>query len=205
MAELATNPPTLDGDYPLTQAQIDSFRANGFAYLPNVCSRRRSRTIAGDRTRDVRAQRREASAGRTRCVQEARAADHADPLPRSGGDGVRDGAPLRQDRRRTARCEWRADLSRPVAVQRAGRWRGENITPWHQDLYYWPFNEGTVCGMWMPLQDITAQMGNMRFVKGSHKHGYLGEHHISDESQAAYDNGLRTTRRDRRRGADARG
>jgi ectoine hydroxylase-related dioxygenase (phytanoyl-CoA dioxygenase family) len=27
----------------------------------------------------------------------------------------------------------------------------------------------------------------MRFVKGSHLHGYLGEHHISDESQAAYD------------------
>ena len=61
-----------------------------------------------------------------------------------------------------------------------------NITPWHQDLYYWPFNEGTVCGMWMPLHDITAERGNMRFVKGSHKNGYLGEHHISDESEAAY-------------------
>jgi ectoine hydroxylase-related dioxygenase (phytanoyl-CoA dioxygenase family) len=39
----------------------------------------------------------------------------------------------------------------------------------------------------MPLIDITAEMGNMRFVKGSHKYGYLGDHHISDESQAAYD------------------
>jgi ectoine hydroxylase-related dioxygenase (phytanoyl-CoA dioxygenase family) len=63
----------------------------------------------------------------------------------------------------------------------------ENITPWHQDLYYWPFNEGTVCGLWMPLIDVTQGMGPMRFVKGSHLHGYLGEHHISDESQAAYD------------------
>ena len=38
MAELATTPPTLDGDYPLTQDQIDSFRENGFVYLPNLCS-----------------------------------------------------------------------------------------------------------------------------------------------------------------------
>jgi ectoine hydroxylase-related dioxygenase (phytanoyl-CoA dioxygenase family) len=41
--------------------------------------------------------------------------------------------------------------------------------------------------MWMPLVDVTADMGNLRFVKGSHRHGYLGDHHISDESQRVYD------------------
>jgi hypothetical protein len=38
MAEPASTMPSLDGDYPLTQAQIDAFRDNGFVYLPNVCS-----------------------------------------------------------------------------------------------------------------------------------------------------------------------
>ena len=38
MAELATTPPALDDDYPLTQQQIDSFRENSFVYLPSVCS-----------------------------------------------------------------------------------------------------------------------------------------------------------------------
>ena len=31
-------PPTLDGDFPLTRDQIDSFRDHGFVYLPSVCS-----------------------------------------------------------------------------------------------------------------------------------------------------------------------
>ena len=38
MAEPATTLPTLEGDYALTQDQIDSFRDNGFVYLPSVCS-----------------------------------------------------------------------------------------------------------------------------------------------------------------------
>jgi hypothetical protein len=37
MAGLATTLPTLDGDYALRQDQIDSFRDNGFVYLPSVC------------------------------------------------------------------------------------------------------------------------------------------------------------------------
>ena len=38
MAETATRIPSLDDDYPLTQAQIDFFRENGFVYLPRLCS-----------------------------------------------------------------------------------------------------------------------------------------------------------------------
>jgi len=38
MPETASTMPPLDSDYRLTRAQIDSFRDNGFVYLPNVCS-----------------------------------------------------------------------------------------------------------------------------------------------------------------------
>lgn len=40
--------------------------------------------------------------------------------------------------------------------------------------------------MWMPLVDITHDMGGLNFASGSHQSGYLGEG-ISDDSQAFYE------------------
>ena len=61
---------------------------------------------------------------------------------------------------------------------------GGGFTPWHQDQYYWPLDTDNTITMWMPLVDITANMGVMRFASGSHRAGYLGELPISDESEA---------------------
>ena len=187
MTEPASTMPPLDSDYPLTQAQIDSFRDNGFVYLPNVCSAEEVAYYRG-------------------AIESATYAHNDEKRPLAERDAFRKLA------LQTMQIRYHDPAVMAfVTARRFGKIAAEllgvsgvriyhdqslfkepgggvsNITPWHQDLYYWPFNEGTVCGMWMPLQDITAQMGNMRFVKGSHKHGYLGEHHISDESQAAYD------------------
>jgi ectoine hydroxylase-related dioxygenase (phytanoyl-CoA dioxygenase family) len=185
MAESAVNLPGLDDEYPLTQQQIDDFRTNGFVYLPGVCS-----------TDEV--------------------AFYREAIVRATYANNREHRPLaeRDTFRRLALQTMQIRFHDPavmafVTARRFGRIAaqllevsgvriyhdqslfkepgGINITPWHQDLYYWPFNEGTVCGMWMPLVDVTREMGNMRFVKGSHLHGYLGDHHISDESQAAYE------------------
>ncbi len=187
MAEPAPTPPALDGDYPLTQAQIDAFRDNGFVYLPNVCS---SDEIAYYREVIARAtyanntERRplaERDAFRKLALQTMQIRYH-DPAVMAFVTARRFGkiaAELLGAR------GVRIYHDQSLFKEPGGNVR--NITPWHQDLYYWPFNEGTVCGMWMPLVDVTADMGNMRFVEGSHRHGYLGEHHISDESQAAYD------------------
>ena len=41
--------------------------------------------------------------------------------------------------------------------------------------------------MWMPLVDVSAEVGTMTFAAGSHKLGYLGKFGISDESHAAFD------------------
>jgi ectoine hydroxylase-related dioxygenase (phytanoyl-CoA dioxygenase family) len=63
---------------------------------------------------------------------------------------------------------------------------GGGHTPWHQDAIYWPL-EGTRCvTMWMPLVDITLEMGIMTFVDGSNT-GALGEEAISDGSEAHFD------------------
>lgn len=187
MAEAAVQMPPLDSDYPLTQQQIDSFRENGFVYLPRVCS---SEEVAYYRQAIVRAtyanntERRplaERDAFRKLALQTMQIRYH-DPVVMAFVTARRFG--------KIAAALLDANGVRIYHDQSLFKEPGagvSNITPWHQDLYYWPFNEGTVCGMWMPLVDVTADMGNMRFVAGSHKHGYLGEHHISDESQAAYD------------------
>ena len=68
---------------------------------------------------------------------------------------------------------------------------GGGRTPWHQDQYYWPLDTDNTVTMWMPLVDVTEEMGgSMTFVSGSHRLGYLGEYEISDESDAAFDDML---------------
>jgi ectoine hydroxylase-related dioxygenase (phytanoyl-CoA dioxygenase family) len=63
---------------------------------------------------------------------------------------------------------------------------GGGHTPWHQDAIYWPI-DGTRCvTMWMPLVDVTPDMGVMTFVDGSNA-GELGEEAISDDSEAHFD------------------
>lgn len=60
-------------------------------------------------------------------------------------------------------------------------------TPWHQDQYYWPLDTTDTITMWMPLAEVTEEVGSMVFVTGSHLLGDLGAGHISDRSQAAID------------------
>ena len=187
MAEAAARMPSLDGDYPLTDAQIEAFRENGFVYLPQVCTSEEVTfyrqaiarvTYANNTEQRPLAER---DTFRKLALQTMQIRYH-DPAVMAFATARRFG--------RIAAELLGAEGARIYHDQSLFKEPGRgvvNITPWHQDLYYWPFNEGSVCGMWMPLVDITPERGNMRFVKGSHKHGYLGEHHISDESQTAYE------------------
>lgn len=60
---------------------------------------------------------------------------------------------------------------------------GGGFTPWHQDQYYWPLDTHNTVTMWMPLIDITEDMGMLTFASGSHKEGFAGNFAISDESE----------------------
>src|SRR5512140_3690692 len=51
---------------------------------------------------------------------------------------------------------------------------GGGITPWHQDHYYWPMDTDNTITMWMPLMDITPEMGTLVFASGSQVNGHLG-------------------------------
>jgi hypothetical protein len=63
---------------------------------------------------------------------------------------------------------------------------GGGRTPWHQDQYYWPLDTEKTITMWMPLVDVSAEIGSMTFASGSQRHGYLGSYAISDESDAEF-------------------
>ncbi|WP_395340690.1 phytanoyl-CoA dioxygenase family protein [Ningiella sp. W23] len=58
------------------------------------------------------------------------------------------------------------------------------FTPWHQDQHYWPLETDNCITMWMPLMDITRDMGTLNFASGTSKVGYLGDMPISDDSEA---------------------
>jgi ectoine hydroxylase-related dioxygenase (phytanoyl-CoA dioxygenase family) len=45
---------------------------------------------------------------------------------------------------------------------------GAGRTPWHQDRYYWPLDTNLTVTMWLPLVDVTEDMGPMFFASGSH-------------------------------------
>ncbi len=62
---------------------------------------------------------------------------------------------------------------------------GGGFTPWHQDQFYWPLETRHTITMWMPLVDVTSDMGAMEFASGSHALGSVGELAIGDESERA--------------------
>lgn len=44
---------------------------------------------------------------------------------------------------------------------------------WHQDEYYIPTRDRSLCGVWIALDDATIENGCLWVLKGSHKKGYL--------------------------------
>lgn len=68
---------------------------------------------------------------------------------------------------------------------------GGGPTPWHQDQYYWPLDTDATVTMWMPLVDITADMGMLNFASGSQRDGLVANAAISDDSDAIFEQYVR--------------
>lgn len=85
---------------------------------------------------------------------------------------------------------------------------GGGFTPWHQDQYYWPLDTSNTVTMWMPLVDITEEMGMLTFASGTHKNQMVDNIAISDESEKALDeyikqHGYKVTRPQSMKAGDA--
>lgn len=57
------------------------------------------------------------------------------------------------------------------------------LTPWHQDQFYWPLDTRHTITLWMPLHDLTPDMGIMHFARGSHVGGALSDLPIGRASE----------------------
>jgi hypothetical protein len=58
---------------------------------------------------------------------------------------------------------------------------GGQAVSWHQDRAYWePELDYCALGVWLPLHDVTVEMGAMQFVPGSHRRGPLPHRHLDD-------------------------
>jgi ectoine hydroxylase-related dioxygenase (phytanoyl-CoA dioxygenase family) len=63
---------------------------------------------------------------------------------------------------------------------------GGGHTPWHQDQVYWPLDTDRTVTMWMPLVDVSDDIGGMTFADESWRDGNLGDLTIGDESHAHF-------------------
>lgn len=63
---------------------------------------------------------------------------------------------------------------------------GGGYTPWHQDQFYWNLDTPKTITMWMPLVDVSLEMGLMKFARKSHQKGLSEAVTISDKSDEIY-------------------
>src|SRR3954468_2418356 len=48
-----------------------------------------------------------------------------------------------------------------------------NGAAWHQDEFYIPTRDRSLCGAWIAIDDATRENGCLRVLPGSHRHGYM--------------------------------
>src|SRR5579859_2546750 len=184
MTSLIDSLPDLSSEYPISNEQIAQYRRDGHIFLPGVCT---PEEVAAHRT----------------VFQDVVRKYHPDPPPIEERDVfhqaflsvtntfVRD--PETRPflfARRFAKIA--ADLTGVDAVriyhnQTFFKEPGGGPTPWHQDHYYWPLETDLMCTIWIPLVDITQEMGALRFATGSHNLPFLDEIGISDDAMAHFD------------------
>ena len=64
---------------------------------------------------------------------------------------------------------------------------GGGYTPWHQDQYYFPLDTPHTVTMWMPIVDISEDMGSLDFVSASHREGYMAKVETGDAGNDYYE------------------
>ena len=172
--------PNLDSEYIICKEKIEFFWQNGFVVLKNVLSK--------EEIEIYRKEIKDTTYKRSKNNE------------KSFGGAFTQALNLRFDSKEVQKfCLSKrlgniaADLTKVNAMrifheQALFKGPGDTKTYWHQDQYFWPLDTKLHIGMWMPLIDLTKDMGLMRFVIGSHKKGNLDGISITNESEKYYEN-----------------
>jgi ectoine hydroxylase-related dioxygenase (phytanoyl-CoA dioxygenase family) len=177
--------PELSSNYPLTREQIVAYQEDGHILLRGVCSSEEiaayrpvlTGTVARHNTQTLKMEDRSTY---------AKAFIQIGNLWRLDPDAARF-VLARRFAKIAAELMGVASL-RLYHDQALYKEAGGGHTPWHQDECYWPLDTDKTVTMWMPLVDVSVEMGALTFATGSHKGGILDDALvISDESQEKYD------------------
>ena len=163
--------PSLASDYSINDDAIAAYRRAGHVYLPEVVTREE---LAAYRPAIVEAT--------SRYNQETRALEERDTYGRAflqvmnlwTKDEVVRRFVLARRFGKIAADLMGVDGVRLYHDQALFKESGGGYTPMHQDQYYWPLDTDHTITMWMPLVDLPAEVGGMRFASGSQDAGYLG-------------------------------
>ena len=175
----------LTEDYALTQDQILSYRRDGHIYLPHLASRE-----------EIAFYRKEILEAVQKLNTEKRAMKDRDTYGKAFlqifnlwlTSEVLKKFVLAKRFGKVAAQLMGVDRVRIYHDQALFKEAGGGHTPWHQDQFYWPLDTNNTITLWMPLIDLTKEMGIMHFASGSHKKGYIVSKEISDESEEFFKN-----------------
>ena len=180
--------PDLASEYPLTDEQVDRFWEQGFIVLKDVLSPDEINAY-GDSIREValthfRARGWTTSFGNA-FLQQLNL--------RYCSDAVMRFVSCKRFGRIASRL-LRTPKVRIYHEQALFKQPGGIDSHWHQDQFYFPFDDSATMGLWMPLVDCSLEMGPLRFVRGSHKYGNLEGRSISNESARFFENFIENER-----------
>ena len=180
--------PDLASEYPLTDEQVDQFWEQGFIVLKDVLSPDEINAY-GDAIREValthfRARGWTTSFGNA-FLQQLNL--------RYCSDAVMRFVSCKRFGRIASRL-LRTPKVRIYHEQALFKQPGGIDSHWHQDQFYFPFDDSVTMGLWMPLVDCSLEMGPLRFVRGSHKYGNLEGRSISNESARFFENFIENER-----------
>ncbi|MDE0529411.1 MAG: phytanoyl-CoA dioxygenase family protein [Truepera sp.] len=188
MAENAFGLPDLSTPYTLSPEQIEGFRRDGHIHLPTVCS-----------PEEVAVYRKVITETAYAAFPDKGSLEERDSVGKAflqtlnlrfKSDGVRAFVLAKRLAKIVADLTG-VDGVRIYHEQALFKEPGGSITHWHQDQYYWPLATDKAVGLWMPLVDVSLDMGPIRYASGSHHEGFLGQYAISDTSQDIFDRVIR--------------
>lgn len=174
------NLPQLDSDYKITPEQIESYQRDGHILLRGVCSKAEIETYRVHINAAVEAHAKKQKALSERDTYGKAFLQLANIW--TSDDVVKQFVFAARFARITAQLTMSSAM-RLYHDQALYKEAGGGLTPLHQDQFYWPLGTSQSITMWMPLVDVTQEMGIMDFADGSHKAGYLGDVPISDRSE----------------------
>lgn len=197
--------PLLDSTKPISQSQVETFRQKGHLMTPNLLS-----------SHELQACRAVIKEATYRHNTEFRQMEERDTYGKAFLQVMNLWAKNDQVKRFTLAKRFGKMAAELLGVENVRIYHDQALykepgggkTPWHQDQYYWPLDTDKTITMWMPLVDITEDLGMLTFASKSHQNGFAGNIPISDASEDFFEriileNGYKISRLKEMKAGDA--